>query len=126
MDGLTDKVCVFIPAKLLSYMTGIELAYRHGLHRSSMLAEAGVVVEEREVRQLGQLRVRTAGVPLLRPAMRHTKPCASFPLLCLSLNLSWPTSESSLLLGTPVHKPVGRKSRGRISWEERGVLGLSA
>jgi hypothetical protein len=47
MDGLTDKTSVFIPAKLLPYMTGIRIGVSHGLHRSSLLAEAGVVVEER-------------------------------------------------------------------------------
>jgi hypothetical protein len=38
MDGLADKTYVFIPAKLLPYMTGIELGYRMG---ASSVVDAG-------------------------------------------------------------------------------------
>ena len=33
-------------------MTGIEFGYRHGLHWSSLLAEAGVVVEDETQREM--------------------------------------------------------------------------
>jgi hypothetical protein len=50
---LTDKTSVFIPAKRLSYMTGIELGYRMGgLHWSSLLAEAGVLVDDETQREM--------------------------------------------------------------------------
>ena len=49
-----------IPAKLLPYMTGI--GESHGLHRSTLLAEAGVVVEEREYGSCVNC-VRTSRVP---------------------------------------------------------------
>jgi hypothetical protein len=64
-NGLTDKTSVFIPAKLLSYMTGIESGY----------AEPSCIIEtvsiERGARELAQRSARqpgSLGANVLQPA----------------------------------------------------------